>query len=60
MQSDNPMADNLNGLNILPPIVRGAPSIRLINNFYKMVNTDETNFIGRSCVIDVSTIMIKY
>ena len=28
--SEGTMADNLNGLNILPPIVRGAPSIRSI------------------------------
>ena len=27
MQSEA-MTDNLNGMNILPPIVRGAPSIR--------------------------------
>ena len=35
------LADNLNGLNILPPIVRGAPTIRSIKitNFTKMLNT---------------------
>ena len=61
MQSDNPMADNLNGLNILPPIVRGAPSIRSVNNFFKMVNTAEPNLIGCSCVIDCDHhLMIKY